>query len=71
MLHVPNGLIMETVRSYIDGWYNDVVTDRIPFANGRLSLPDRPGLGTRLRDDFTSRPNARVEITTEENLKQW
>jgi L-alanine-DL-glutamate epimerase-like enolase superfamily enzyme len=47
------------------------VTDRIPFAEGRLSLPDRPGLGTRLHDDFASRPNARVEITTEENLTRW
>lgn len=71
MLHAPNGVVMETVRAYIDGWYNDVVTDRIPFAEGRLSLPDRPGLGTRLHDDFTSRPNARVEITTEENLTRW
>jgi L-alanine-DL-glutamate epimerase-like enolase superfamily enzyme len=71
MLHAPNGLIMETVRGYIDGWYDDVVTDRIPVADGMLSLPDKPGLGTRLRDDFTSRPNARVEVTTEESLKSW
>ncbi len=71
MLHAPNGLIMETVRGYLDGWYDDVLADRIPVADGRLTLPDRPGLGTRLRDDFTARPNARVEITTEENLKEW
>ncbi|MBA3520303.1 MAG: mandelate racemase/muconate lactonizing enzyme family protein [Rhizobiales bacterium] len=71
MLHAPNGLIMETVRGYLDGWYDDVLQDRIPVADGRLTLPDRPGLGTRLREDFTSRPNARVEITTEENLKEW
>ena len=62
---------METVRGYIDGWYDDVVTDRIPIADGMLGLPDRPGLGTRLRDDFAERPNARVEVTTEENLKAW
>lgn len=71
MLHAPNALIMETVRGYIDGWYDDVVTDRIPVADGHLTLPDRPGLGTRLRDGFTERPNARVEITTEDNLKAW
>ncbi|MCB1489859.1 MAG: mandelate racemase/muconate lactonizing enzyme family protein, partial [Bauldia sp.] len=71
LMHVPNALMMETVRSYIDGWYDDVVTDRITAADGHLSLSDRPGLGTRLRDDFTDRPNARVEVTSEENLKAW
>ena len=73
MLHIPNALIMETVRSYTyaEGWYSDVVTDRIPIDEGHLSLPAKPGLGTRLRDDFTSRPNACVEITTENDLKNW
>ncbi|MGN6101254.1 MAG: mandelate racemase/muconate lactonizing enzyme family protein [Devosia sp.] len=71
LLNVPNGLIMETVRGYVDGWYNDVVEDRIEIAGGRLRLPDRPGLGTRLRDDLFGRPNARIETTTEESLKIW
>jgi L-alanine-DL-glutamate epimerase-like enolase superfamily enzyme len=71
MLHIPNALIMETVRGYVHGWYNDVVTDALPIREGHLSLPGRPGLGTRLRDDFTSRPNVRVEATTEDNLRQW
>ena len=59
----------ETVRGYVDGWYNDVVEDRIEIAEGRLRLPDRPGLGTRLREDLPSRENARIEITTEESLE--
>ena len=46
-------------------------TDRIPISDGMLGLPERPGLGTRLRDGFAERPNARVEVTTEENLKAW
>ena len=71
MLHAPNGMIMETVRAYVDGWYDDVVTDRIPISEGMLSLPDRPGLGTKLRPDFFSRPNARIEVTTEDSLKSW
>ena len=71
MLHIPNALIMETVRGYVDGWYGDVVTDRIPISEGQLSLPATPGLGTRLRDDFKSKPNARVEITTEADLRRW
>ncbi len=73
MLHIPNALIMEIVRSYTyaEGWYNDVVTDPIPVREGHLCLPDKPGLGTRLREDFTSRPNARIEITTEADIKKW
>ena len=43
----------------------------IAVVDGKLTLPDRPGLGTRLRDDFFARPNARIETTTEENLKRW
>ena len=71
MLHIPNALIMETVRGYLDGWYNDVLSDPIPIQDGYLSLPDRPGLGTRLRDDIFTRPNARVEVTTEADLQRW
>jgi hypothetical protein len=48
-----------------------VLEDPIAVADGRLTLSDRPGLGTRLRDDFFARPNARIETTTEENLKRW
>ena len=71
MLHAPNGLIMETVRGYIDGWYVEVVTDRIEVIGGHLRLPDRPGLGTRLREDLFSRPNAQIEVTTQESLTEW
>jgi len=71
MLHVPNAYVMETVRGYVDGWYDDVLVDRIPIADGHLTLPDRPGLGTRMRDDLPTRPNARLEVTTLEDLRRW
>jgi L-alanine-DL-glutamate epimerase-like enolase superfamily enzyme len=71
MLHIPNAYVMETVRGYVDGWYDEVLTDRIPIADGHLSLPDRPGLGTRMRDDLLTRPNARLEVTTLEDLRRW
>jgi L-alanine-DL-glutamate epimerase-like enolase superfamily enzyme len=71
MLHIPNGLIMETVRSYLDGWYDDVVADRIPVSEGHISVPARPGLGTQLRSDFTQRPNAQLEETTLDSLRKW
>jgi len=63
MLHLPNATIMEHVRGYVDGWYQDVLVDRVPVERGELSLPDRPGLGTRLHDDFAQRPGACVEVS--------
>jgi L-alanine-DL-glutamate epimerase-like enolase superfamily enzyme len=71
MLHIPNALIMETVRGYLDGWYNDVLTDCIPLSDGHIWVPAKPGLGTKLRPDFTDHVNARVEETTEESLRRW
>jgi len=69
LLNAPNGLIMEMVRGYVDGWYNEVVTDRIELVEGALVLPDRPGLGTKLREDLFTRPGARIETSSEENLE--
>ncbi len=45
MLHIPNAMIMETVRAYYDGWYNDVMTDAIPIHDGMITLArtTRPG----------------------------
>ena len=63
MLHIPNAMIMETVRGYYDGWYNDVLTDPIPIRNGRLSLPEKPGLGTKLREEILSRPDVHIEVS--------
>jgi len=71
MLHIPNAMIMEFVRGYVDGWYNDIVEDQICISEGHLSLPNKPGLGTRLREDLLGRPDARIEATTIETLKTW
>ena len=64
MLHIPNAMILETVRAYYDGWYNEVVTERIPISDGMLSLPQRPGLGVALREEVLGWPDARVEDGT-------
>ena len=68
MMHIPNAMIMEMVRGYVDGWYNDVVTDRINIKDGLLTLGDKPGLGTALREDFASRPRSHVEVSSEQKL---
>ena len=64
MLHIPNAMILETVRAYYNGWYNDIVTAPIPISEGTLSLPHKPGLGVALREEALSRPDARIEDGT-------
>ncbi|MBS1850096.1 MAG: mandelate racemase/muconate lactonizing enzyme family protein [Acidobacteria bacterium] len=65
MLHVPNAMIQEVVRGYIEGWYNDVVTDPLMVQDGHLALNGKPGLGTAMRPEFLARPDARIEVSTE------
>jgi len=68
LMHIPNALMMETVRGYVEGWYDDVVKDRISVQDGYLTLSGKPGLGTSLRDDFLSRPGAHVEVTSGQQI---
>ena len=71
MLHIPNAMIQEIVRGYIDGWYNDVLNEPFLLQDGHLRLNGKPGLGMALRDNFVSREGAQVTITTEDDLKRW
>jgi L-alanine-DL-glutamate epimerase-like enolase superfamily enzyme len=70
MMHIPNAMIQEVVRGYIDGWYNDVLSDPLIVKEGHLALNGKPGLGTALRGDFTSRPGAHIEVSTDEQVKR-
>ena len=64
MLHVPNAMIVETVRAYYEGWYNDIVTDKIPIHGGMISLEGKPGLGTSLRPEVFKRKDVHVEVSS-------
>jgi L-alanine-DL-glutamate epimerase-like enolase superfamily enzyme len=68
MMHIPNAMIMEIVRGYVEGWYNDVVADAINVQDGLLSLNGKPGLGTSLREEFLNGENIRREVTTQEQV---
>jgi L-alanine-DL-glutamate epimerase-like enolase superfamily enzyme len=67
MLHVPNALIVETVRAYYNGWYNEVMTEPLPISDGMISLMDKPGLGTALREEVLNRPDAHLEFSDEQH----
>jgi galactonate dehydratase len=67
MLHVPNALVVETVRAYYNGWYNEVMTEPLPVSDGMISLSDKPGLGTSLREEVLNRPDAHLEFSDEQH----
>ena len=47
---VPNLMIMESVRGRYNGWHRDLVTTPAGAEDGRLLLPEGPGLGTELSE---------------------
>ena len=57
-MHVPNALIMESVRAYYKGWYNDVCTGLPVVAGGMISLNEAPGHGIELAPDLAEREGA-------------
>ncbi len=65
MLHVPNALIVETVRAFYNGWYNEIMTDPLPIEDGMISLSDKPGLGTAMREEVLNRSDAHMEFSDE------
>ncbi|MEZ4864719.1 MAG: mandelate racemase/muconate lactonizing enzyme family protein [Caldilineaceae bacterium] len=73
VLHLPNAMMMEGVRGYWadGGWYNDVVTRPLQVAEGQLTLDETPGLGVALRPELIQRPDARIRVTTEQDLQRW
>jgi galactonate dehydratase len=71
MMHIPNAMIMEMVRGFVEGWYNDVVTDQIKVEDGYLSLNGKPGLGISLRPEFADGDQTQVEVSTEVQTRKW
>jgi galactonate dehydratase len=67
MLHIPNAMIVETVRAYYDGWYNEVMTEPLAIRDGMITLSERPGLGSALREEVLNRPDVHMEYSDEKN----
>ncbi|MBW3560979.1 MAG: mandelate racemase/muconate lactonizing enzyme family protein [Actinobacteria bacterium] len=51
---LPNLYLMETVRSFVEGFFAELVDVPPVIDCGSMTLPERPGLGLRLRDDVLS-----------------
>ncbi|WP_422072437.1 mandelate racemase/muconate lactonizing enzyme family protein [Tranquillimonas rosea] len=57
MAAMPNALMAETVRSHLDGFYRDVMTDVPKVADGYIHPTTGPGLGAGLNQTVLSRPD--------------
>jgi L-alanine-DL-glutamate epimerase-like enolase superfamily enzyme len=71
MLHIPNAMIQEVVRGYVDGWYNEVLTEPLSIEDGHLHLNGKSGLGASLRPELLSRPGLQSQITTAKQVRTW
>jgi L-alanine-DL-glutamate epimerase-like enolase superfamily enzyme len=61
---VPNLYVMEAIRDRYDGWHRNLVTDPLPASEGRIPLPEGPGLGTEFDESLLDREDVHVERTT-------
>src|SRR5438876_12164412 len=66
-LHVcaaaPNAMVMETVRGFYQGYYQDIVTRPVPVRDGRVFFDPAPGLGVQLRPELLARPDLHVRTS--------
>jgi galactonate dehydratase len=53
----PNCLIQEHVRAFHRTWYGDFVTGLPEVGEGKVVLPEAPGLGVALVDGFDAQPD--------------
>ena len=67
-VNLPNALVQETVRAYYTDWYRELVTDLPIVANGYVSPPEGPGLGTELLPGLHERQDAYLRTSKLESL---
>jgi galactonate dehydratase len=62
-VNLQNALVQESVRAYYTGWYEELVTALPSVADGHLSPPEGPGLGTDLLPGLRERPDAHLRTS--------
>ena len=60
---IPNLYVMESIRDRYDGWHRNLVTDALSVTDGRLPLPEGPGLGVSVETDLLDHPETAVRRT--------
>ncbi len=61
----PNAMMQEHVPDFAKGWYNDFVDPNLDIRDGYLHAPQRPGIGTRLKDEVRQRSDATIRVSDE------
>jgi galactonate dehydratase len=60
---VPNAAIMETVRGFVSGYYNELVDRPVPIRQGQAVLSFGPGLGVALRPEVLKRGDLSIRTS--------
>ncbi|MFA9515959.1 mandelate racemase/muconate lactonizing enzyme family protein [Halopenitus sp. H-Gu1] len=60
---IPNLYVMETIRDRYDGWHRTLVTEPLSVEDGRLPIPEGPGLGTKFDESLLDHPDTHVRRT--------
>lgn len=60
---IPNLFLMESIRDRYNGWHRDLITNNSMLENGKLILPDEPGLGTKIKPEIIDHPTTNVRQT--------
>jgi L-alanine-DL-glutamate epimerase-like enolase superfamily enzyme len=58
-----NAMLLETVRGFYQGWYEEAYTNNVSIQEGHASFPAAPGLGTGLRPALLGRGDVRVAVS--------
>ena len=61
--NAPNAIFQEMVRAFYTGWYEELVTELPRVENGFVYPLTGPGLGTSLRPEVFTRPDARIVVS--------
>jgi galactonate dehydratase len=59
-LHARHCFVQEMVRAYYFGWYGDLVTALPPLKDGRITVPEGPGLGLALSPERLRAQDVRI-----------
>jgi galactonate dehydratase len=62
-VHAPAAIFQEVVRASLTTWYRDLVTGLPTIRDGMALAPEQPGLGTALRPEVRTRPDAIVRTS--------
>lgn len=59
---IPNLMLLETGRNFLDDWTSDIITNPIVIEDGHMALPEGPGLGVALSDALLARDDVVIVV---------